>query len=161
MHAVEEQRHRARADVAARDRLIAYGQAVAGEAALTQLVEQKLRALRVICMRDADLLGLIRDQLFIEVGKGGEGVLAPHSIKGKYNTKARYQSVSSQHYHYYSPKIRKYRNSNVNCDRGFYYLSCLVIKKEVLHEANTTHNLDYLRLSIKRLGTGADSQYRG
>ena len=28
-------------------------------------------------MRDADLLGLVRDQLFIEVGKGSEGLLAP------------------------------------------------------------------------------------
>ena len=52
--------------MAARDRLIAHGQAVAGEAALAQRVEQKLRALRVICMRDADLFRLVRDQLFIE-----------------------------------------------------------------------------------------------
>ena len=28
-------------------------------------------------MRNADLLGLVRDQLFIEVSKGGEGLLAP------------------------------------------------------------------------------------
>ena len=77
VHAVEEQRHRSRADMAARDRLIAHGQAVAGEAALAQRVEQKLRTLGVIRVRDADLFRLVRDQLFIEVSKGSEGLLAP------------------------------------------------------------------------------------
>ena len=58
------------------DGLIAHGQALAREAALAQCVEQKLRAVCIVRVRDADLLGLVGGQLLVEVGQRGERLLA-------------------------------------------------------------------------------------
>ncbi len=76
MYALEKQRHRAGADVRAGDGLVAHGQAFAGEAALTQRIEQKLRAGCIVCVRDADLLGLVGDELLVKVRQRGERLLA-------------------------------------------------------------------------------------
>ena len=76
MDALEKQRHRAGADVRAGNGLVAHGQAFAGEAALTQRIEQKLRAGCIVCVRDADLLGLVGDELLVKVRQRGERLLA-------------------------------------------------------------------------------------